>query len=205
MTDVQADVQRCGYVALVGRPNVGKSTLLNHLVGRKLSITSRKPQTTRHNLLGVDTIGASQAIYVDTPGIHDGGGRAVNRYMVRTATSALHDVDIVGARVGTACVWVTTTVAWSIWCARRAVARCVSSTRSISWRIVLSCCRIWRNSTNSVCSKRSFRSQRCWVPGSIVSSSRCSSGFRKDRICFRPIRSPTVRSASSQARSCARS
>ena len=88
------NTQRCGYVALVGRPNVGKSTLLNHLVGRKLSITSRKPQTTRHNLLGVDTIGASQAIYVDTPGIHDGGSRAVNRYMVRTATSALHDVDI---------------------------------------------------------------------------------------------------------------
>jgi GTP-binding protein Era len=88
------EMQHCGYVALVGRPNVGKSTLLNHLVGRKLSITSRKPQTTRHNLLGVDTIGASQAIYVDTPGIHDGGARAMNRYMVRTATSALHDVDI---------------------------------------------------------------------------------------------------------------
>jgi len=88
-------VQQCGYVALVGRPNVGKSTLLNHLVGRKLSITSRKPQTTRHTLLGVDTIGDAQAIYVDTPGIHDGGGRAMNRYMVRTATSALHDVDIV--------------------------------------------------------------------------------------------------------------
>jgi GTP-binding protein Era len=90
-----AEVQLCGYVALVGRPNVGKSTLLNHLVGRKLSITSRKPQTTRHNLLGVDTKGRAQAIYVDTPGIHDGGGRAMNRYMVRTATSALHDVDIV--------------------------------------------------------------------------------------------------------------
>jgi GTP-binding protein Era len=90
-----AETQLCGYVALVGRPNVGKSTLLNHLVGRKLSITSRKPQTTRHNLLGVDTNGRAQAIYVDTPGIHDGGGRAMNRYMVRTATSALHDVDIV--------------------------------------------------------------------------------------------------------------
>ena len=90
-----AETQLCGYVALVGRPNVGKSTLLNHLVGRKLSITSRKPQTTRHNLLGVDTNGPAQAIYVDTPGIHDGGGRAMNRYMVRTATSALHDVDIV--------------------------------------------------------------------------------------------------------------
>ncbi len=87
--------QRCGYVALVGRPNVGKSTLLNRIVGRKLSITSRKPQTTRHNLLGVDTTGNTQAIYVDTPGIHDGGGRATNRYMVRAATSALHDVDVV--------------------------------------------------------------------------------------------------------------
>ncbi len=84
----------CGYVAIVGRPNVGKSTLLNHLVGRKLSITSRKPQTTRHSLLGVDTVDTAQAIYVDTPGIHDGGGRAMNRYMVRTATAALHDVDI---------------------------------------------------------------------------------------------------------------
>ena len=87
--------QRCGYVALVGRPNVGKSTLLNQIVGRKLSITSRKPQTTRHNLLGVDSIGPTQAIYVDTPGIHEGGGRAMNRYMVRAATSVLHDVDIV--------------------------------------------------------------------------------------------------------------
>jgi len=89
------DVQRCGYVALVGRPNVGKSTLLNHLIGRKLSITSRKPQTTRHTVLGVETDGAAQAIYVDTPGIHDGGGRAINRHMVRTATGALADVDIV--------------------------------------------------------------------------------------------------------------
>jgi GTPase len=86
---------RCGYIALVGRPNVGKSTLLNHLIGRKLSITSRKPQTTRHNLLGVDTVDAIQAIYVDTPGIHDGGTRAINRHMVRTATSVLHDVDVV--------------------------------------------------------------------------------------------------------------
>jgi GTP-binding protein Era len=86
---------RCGYIALVGRPNVGKSTLLNHLLGRKLSITSRKPQTTRHNLLGVDTVDEVQAIYVDTPGIHEGGGRALNRHMVRTAASVLHDVDVV--------------------------------------------------------------------------------------------------------------
>jgi len=89
------DAERCGYVALVGRPNVGKSTLLNHLLGRKLSITSRKPQTTRHNLLGVDTNGSVQAIYVDTPGIHEGGARALNRHMVRTATSILIDVDVI--------------------------------------------------------------------------------------------------------------
>jgi len=89
------DVTRCGYVAIVGRPNVGKSTLLNHLLGRKIAITSRKPQTTRHTLLGVDTVGAAQAIYVDTPGIHATSGRAINRYMVRTATAALADVDLV--------------------------------------------------------------------------------------------------------------
>ena len=87
--------QRCGYVALVGRPNVGKSTLLNHLLGMKLSITSRKPQTTRRNLLGVDTRGAVQAIYVDTPGIHRAGNRQLNRLMVRHATSILTDVDLV--------------------------------------------------------------------------------------------------------------
>jgi len=86
---------RCGYVAILGRPNVGKSTLMNHLLGQKIAITSRKPQTTRHNLLGVDTEGRHQAIYLDTPGIHaTAGGRAINRYMVRTATSVLSDVDL---------------------------------------------------------------------------------------------------------------
>ena len=85
----------CGYVALVGRPNVGKSTLLNHLLGRKLAITSRRPQTTRHNLLGVDTTGTSQAIWVDTPGIHKAQGRALNRLMVKNATSALAGVDVI--------------------------------------------------------------------------------------------------------------
>jgi GTP-binding protein Era len=82
-------------VALVGRPNVGKSTLLNHLLGRKLAITSRRPQTTRHLLLGVDTRDASQSIWVDTPGIHEAGGRALNRFMVRSATALLSDVDVV--------------------------------------------------------------------------------------------------------------
>lgn len=91
----ESDSERCGYVAILGRPNVGKSTLMNHLLGQKIAITSRKPQTTRHNLLGVDTQGSAQAIYVDTPGIHStAGGRAINRYMVRAATSVLADVDL---------------------------------------------------------------------------------------------------------------
>ena len=85
----------CGFVAIIGRPNVGKSTLLNHVLRQKLSITSRKPQTTRHNLLGVDTELAFQAIYLDTPGIHDDVKRAINRYMVKKATSVLLDVDLV--------------------------------------------------------------------------------------------------------------
>ena len=87
--------QQCGYVALVGRPNVGKSTLLNHLLRQKLAITSRKPQTTRHVMLGVDTEGNKQAVYVDTPGIHDHADREMNRIMVRSATSVLTDVDLI--------------------------------------------------------------------------------------------------------------
>jgi len=86
---------RCGYVALVGRPNVGKSTLLNRILGQKISITSRRPQTTRHRVLGIKTRETAQLIYVDTPGIHEYSGRAMNRHMNRTASSVLQDVDVV--------------------------------------------------------------------------------------------------------------
>ena len=87
--------QRCGYVAIVGRPNVGKSTLLNYLLGQKISITSRKPQTTRHQVLGIVTDDIHQIVFVDTPGMHDGQGKAINRYMNRAASSAVADVDLV--------------------------------------------------------------------------------------------------------------
>ncbi len=88
--------QRCGFVAIVGRPNVGKSTLMNHILGQKLSITSRKPQTTRHQIMGIKTEGDLQIIYVDTPGLHkDDGKKALNRYMNKAASDALRDVDLI--------------------------------------------------------------------------------------------------------------
>ncbi|KEQ15366.1 GTPase Era [Endozoicomonas montiporae] len=89
------DDTRCGYVAIVGRPNVGKSTLLNHILGQKLSITSRRPQTTRHQVLGIKTEDGIQTIYVDTPGMHKEQKKAINRYMNRAATSALTGVDAI--------------------------------------------------------------------------------------------------------------
>lgn len=91
----EVEITHCGYIAIVGRPNVGKSTLLNHILGQKLSITSRKPQTTRDQILGVKTEGHFQAIYVDTPGLHIGEAKAINRIMNKTAAAALKDVDVV--------------------------------------------------------------------------------------------------------------
>ncbi|MCK3656895.1 GTPase Era [Pasteurellaceae bacterium Macca] len=85
----------CGFIAIVGRPNVGKSTLLNKILGQKISITSRKAQTTRHRILGIKTEGAYQEIYVDTPGLHIEEKRAINRLMNRAASSAIGDVDMV--------------------------------------------------------------------------------------------------------------
>ena len=87
--------QQCGFVAIVGRPNVGKSTLLNQLLGQKVSITSRKAQTTRHRIVGIDTQGDDQIIYIDTPGLHIEEKRAINRLMNRAASSSIGDVELV--------------------------------------------------------------------------------------------------------------
>ncbi len=86
---------KTGYVAIIGRPNVGKSTLLNQLVGQKLSITSRKPQTTRHRILGIKTTEDAQILYLDTPGIHQSASKALNRYLNKTANAALVGVDVI--------------------------------------------------------------------------------------------------------------
>ncbi|PHQ78991.1 MAG: GTPase Era [Coxiella sp. (in: Bacteria)] len=84
-----------GYVALVGRPNVGKSTLLNRFLAKKLSITSKKPQTTRHRIMGIKTWDDIQLVFVDTPGIHLGEKKALNRYMNRAALNTLTEVDVI--------------------------------------------------------------------------------------------------------------
>ena len=94
MTEQQTETY-CGFIAIVGRPNVGKSTLLNKILGQKISITSRKAQTTRHRIVGIKTEGAYQEIYVDTPGLHIEEKRAINRLMNRAASSAITDVDLV--------------------------------------------------------------------------------------------------------------
>jgi len=86
---------RCGTVAIIGRPNVGKSTLLNRLLGQKLAITSHKAQTTRHTILGVNTLDGGQILYVDTPGIHQRSTSALNRYLNRAARAVITDVDLV--------------------------------------------------------------------------------------------------------------
>lgn len=95
---------KAGYVALIGRPNAGKSTLLNHLVGQKISITSRRPQTTRHRIHGIKTTAQGQIVFVDTPGIHGEQKRAMNRYLNKTASSALTGVDVI--------VWVVDRWIW---------------------------------------------------------------------------------------------
>ena len=88
-------IKKSGFVALIGRPNVGKSTLLNSLLGEKISITSPKAQTTRWQILGIKTVDDTQIVYVDTPGMHRGENRAMNRYLNRIADSVLQDSDVI--------------------------------------------------------------------------------------------------------------
>lgn len=94
----------CGYVALIGRPNVGKSTLMNHILGQKISITSRKPQTTRHRILGIHTKEAGQIVFMDTPGMHQVEKKVLNRYLNKTAETTLLGVDVV--------VWLIDGLSW---------------------------------------------------------------------------------------------
>ena len=86
---------RCGFIAVVGKPNVGKSTLVNMLIGEKISITADKPQTTRHRIIGIKTVEQVQALYIDTPGMHLNNKKAINRNLNKTAKSSLVDVDVV--------------------------------------------------------------------------------------------------------------
>src|SRR5262245_31615823 len=88
-------VQKFGFIAIVGRPNVGKSTLLNHLLEKKISITSKKPQTTRHRILGVKTVGEVQMAYVDTPGLHSQEKFSQHRHLNRLARSVLQEVNVI--------------------------------------------------------------------------------------------------------------
>lgn len=93
--DADSETFRCGYAAIVGRPNVGKSTLMNRILGHKVSIVTPRAQTTRHRILGIDTTEAGQVIYVDTPGLHRKTKRAINRMMNRAATASVVDADAV--------------------------------------------------------------------------------------------------------------
>ena len=95
MNELPVEEYRCGYVALVGRPNVGKSTLMNRILGQKLSIVTAKPQTTRQRIAGIKTTDRGQVVYIDTPGIHLAAKKALNRYMNRIARASFQDVDLV--------------------------------------------------------------------------------------------------------------
>jgi GTPase len=89
------EIKKSGIIGIIGKPNVGKSTLLNQLLGYKVSITTRKPQTTRHRIHGIKTVGDSQMIFADTPGLHNNEKKAMNRYLNRAASGVIFDVDVI--------------------------------------------------------------------------------------------------------------
>ena len=95
MTDQKNDHFRCGYIAIVGRPNVGKSTLMNELIGAKVSITSRKAQTTRHRIMGIQTDDDAQFVYIDTPGFQTRYNNALNKNLNRTVRDTLSAADVI--------------------------------------------------------------------------------------------------------------
>ena len=95
MSNQPAIATKYGHVAVVGRPNVGKSSLINRIIGQKVSITASKPQTTRHRITGIYSEARGQIVFVDTPGVHEGGKTALNRQLNRTARGALVDVDLI--------------------------------------------------------------------------------------------------------------
>ncbi len=95
MNNQESPKNHCGFVAIVGRPNVGKSTLINQLMGLNIAITSHKPQTTRHRITGINTLKQGQIIYLDTPGIHRRGDKAMNKYLNKTAKTTLGGVDLI--------------------------------------------------------------------------------------------------------------
>lgn len=95
MTDQKNDYFRCGYIAIVGRPNVGKSTLMNELIGAKVSITSRKAQTTRHRIMGIQTDDEAQFVYIDTPGFQTRYNNALNKNLNRTVRDTLSAADVI--------------------------------------------------------------------------------------------------------------
>jgi len=88
-------MNKCGYVAVIGKPNVGKSTLINFIVGEKVSIVTAKPQTTRHQILAIGTKPSGQILFIDTPGMHVGHKKALNKFMNKTAANAVLDVDLI--------------------------------------------------------------------------------------------------------------